>query len=372
MIYLDNSATSFYKPNCVKKAVVEALEKYTANAGRGSYDLAREVALKITDARENAKKLFGESFECIFTPGCSYALNLAILGTVKKDSHIITTYLEHNSVLRVLEALKQNGIADYTILFDLDKENIINNIRKNTTTIVTTHISNVTGELVDIELFSNIAKQYNLIYILDSAQSAGHINADFEKADLVAFAGHKGLSGLSGSGGLMIKKHIQLKPIIFGGTGHQSLNLTQPKNIPEGFETGTLSTIPIISLSSGIEYFLENKKEILEKENQLNDYMLKKLQSLNFIKLYSNPKNCHGVYAFNIENFDSGLIGDILNEEFNICVRTGFQCAPMVHKKLNTTKQGVVRASISAENSFEDIDVFINALISIFEKLKKI
>ena len=372
MIYLDNSATSFYKPDHVKKAVIEAVEKYTANSGRGSYDIAREVALKIAQARENAQRLFGKNFDCIFTSGCSLALNLAILGTSTKGCHIITTYLEHNSVLRVLEALKQNGIADYTVLFDLSQEAIQSAIRKNTTTIITTHVSNVTGEQVDIDLFSKIAKKYKLLYILDSAQSAGHIDANYEKADLVAFAGHKGLMGIQGAGGLMIKKGIVLKPILFGGTGHQSLNLTQPTDLPEGFEVGTLSTIPILSLSAGIEYFLDNKNEILAKEEKLNNYMLEKLQALDFITLYSNPKNCKGVFAFNIKDFDSGLIGDILNEEFNICVRTGFQCAPLVHKKLNTIQQGVVRASISADNSFDDIDVFINALIAINEKLSKL
>ena len=371
MIYLDNSATSFYKPDSVKKEIIEAINKYTANPGRGSYDLSREVALKINQARENAQLIFGKNFNCIFCSGCSFALNLAIMGSVRQGSHVITTYLEHNSVLRVLEHLKQQGFIEYTILFDLDKENIIKNIRKNTTTLITNHISNVTGEVVDINLFSNICKNYNLTYILDTAQSAGHIQADFEKADIIAFAGHKGLMGLSGCGGLMIKNKIKLKPIIFGGTGHQSLNLTQPNDYPEGFEVGTISTIPIISLSAGIEYFIKNKQYILEKEKNLTNYLITKLQSLKFIKLYSNPNNCNGVVAFNIAHFDSGLIGDILNDEYNICVRTGYQCAPMVHKKLKTENQGVVRASISFENSFDEIDIFINALKSIYDSLTK-
>ncbi|MBQ8430388.1 MAG: aminotransferase class V-fold PLP-dependent enzyme, partial [Clostridia bacterium] len=294
MIYLDNAATSFFKPKQVIDATMEAVNKYTANAGRGAYKVAQETSMKILDCRDKCVKLFGEEFECIFTPGCSYSLNLAILGTVKRNSHIITTYLEHNSVLRVLEMLKINGIIDYTVLTDFSKQNIEKYIKPNTTTIITTHVSNVTGEEIDLNLFSQICKEHGLIYIVDSAQGAGHCDADYSVADIVAFAGHKGLRSLMGVGGLMVKHHIKLKPIIFGGTGLKSKELVQPNDVPEGFEVGSLNAISIISLEAGIDNFLKNKKTIIEKEEKLTQYLIKKLKGLKFIKCYSKIEKCKG------------------------------------------------------------------------------
>jgi len=372
MIYLDNAATSFYKPECVKDSVRYALDNYTANAGRGAYDVARETGLKVEEVRERCKELFGSCFECIFTSGCSASLNLAILGSVKPNSHIITTYLEHNSVLRVLEELRKKRLIHYTILTDFSKENIERNIRYNTTHIITTHCSNVTGEVVDIKLFSSIAKKHNLIYILDTAQSAGHIDADFSVADIIAFAGHKGLKGISGVGGLMIKPHIKLNPIFYGGTGTSSIDLNQPTNIPEGFEVGTLPVIPIISLGEGIKYFLDNKTEILNIEKSLDEYLKFKLNNLSFIKKYWKDENVNGVFSFNVGDIPSSVVADILNEEYGICVRSGLHCAPLVHKYFGTTEQGMVRVSIGSENTIEDIDSLINALEEIHKMFNQI
>ena len=369
MIYLDSAATSFFKPKQVIDATMEAVNKYTANAGRGAYKVAQETSMKILDCRDKCVKLFGEEFECIFTPGCSYSLNLAILGTVKRNSHIITTYLEHNSVLRVLEMLKINGIIDYTVLTDFSKQNIEKYIKPNTTTIITTHVSNVTGEEIDLNLFSQICKEHGLIYIVDSAQGAGHCDADYSVADIVAFAGHKGLRSLMGVGGLMVKHHIKLKPIIFGGTGLKSKELVQPNDVPEGFEVGSLNAISIISLEAGINNFLRDKKIIIEKEEELTQYLIKKLKGLKFVKCYSKIENCKGVVAFNISNFDSGLVANILSEEFDVCCRSGFHCAPLVHKYYKTENQGMIRASINSDNSVEEIDEFISILSKVYNKL---
>ena len=371
MIYLDNSATSFYRPKVVKDAILNALENYTANSGRGAYEVARETSLKILEVREKCKDLFGQEFECILTPGCSYSLNLAIIGTVKPNSHIITTYLEHNSVLRVLEHLRQKKQISWTILTDFSKENIEKNIRSNTSMIITTHLSNVTGEIVDINLFSKIAKKHNLLYLIDTAQSAGHIDADFSVADMVAFAGHKGLNGLTGVGGLMVKKGIKLNPILFGGTGTSSVDLNQPHSASEDYEIGSLGSVQIISMGAGIQYFLDNKESIIKKENELSEYLKNKLLSLKFIKPYFNKDNCHGVFSFNVGDFASSLIADILSEDYDICVRSGLHCAPLVHKYYGTINQGMVRVSINEINSKEDIDILINALIEINKKLLK-
>ena len=368
MIYLDNAATSFYKPQSVKDAVINSFDNYTANAGRGAYNVAKETGLKVEEVRDTCKELFGECFECIFTSGCSTSLNLAILGTIKPNSHIITTYLEHNSVLRVLESLRKKKLIHYTVLTDFSKVNIERNIRYNTTHIITTHCSNVTGEVIDINLFSEIARKHNLLYILDTAQSAGHIEADFTNADIIAFAGHKGLKGISGVGGLMVKPSIKLSPILFGGTGTSSIDLNQPLSLPEGFEVGTLPVIPIISLGEGIKYFLNNKKEILSIEKVLGDYLKHELKKLNFIKKYWKDENVNGVYSFNVKELPSSLVADILNDDYNICVRSGLHCAPLVHKFNNTTEQGMVRVSLSSDNTKEDVDCLIKALKEINDK----
>lgn len=370
MIYFDNSATSFYKPQIVKDAIINALDNYTANAGRGGYLVANNTSMKIMETREVAKQLFGQSFECIFTPSCSHALNLAIMGSVKNGSHVLTTYLEHNSVLRVLEFLRKQGAITYTILTDFSTDNIKRNIKRNTTHIITTHISNVTGEKLDIDKISKIAKKHNLIYILDSAQGAGHVDDNFEECDMVAFAGHKGLKGLSGVGGLMVKSHIRLKPIVFGGTGSKSLELVQPTDYPEGFEVGSLGAVQIISLGAGIKHFLDNKQNIISKERELTEYFKQKLLGLKFIKTYFNPNNVHGVFAFNIDGLESSLVANMLDEKFNICVRSGFHCAPLVHKYHNTEKVGMIRASINDKNSKEEIDIFIDAIEEIYNTLK--
>ena len=178
MIYLDNAATSLKKTNEVLEAVEEAMVKYTANAGRGAYKVAQDISIKMMETRENINNFFGGKYKVIFTPSCSFALNLAIRGYAKPNMHIITTYLEHNSVLRTLEYLRQKGIITYTILYDLSKKSFLKNIRNNTKLIITTHVSNVTGERVDTSMVSKICKNYNIKYLLDTAQGAGHIPFD--------------------------------------------------------------------------------------------------------------------------------------------------------------------------------------------------
>lgn len=369
MIYLDNSATSFIKPNEVKKIVKIALEKWTANHNRGAYRVSQETSQKVIETRNLCKKLFGESFECILTPGCSYALNLGMRGVIEPNSHIITTYLEHNSVLRVLEFLKTEIGISYTVLEKFDINSFESCIKENTKMVITTHISNVTGEKLDIKAVSKFCEKHNLIYLLDCAQSAGHIEDDYECVDILAFAGHKGLKSLTGVGGLMVKSNIKLKPILFGGTGSNSLFLEQPKDVPDGFETGTLGTIPIISLGEGIKYYLKNKKNIEKKEKYLTNYLIKRLKELSYIKTYINPENCFGVCSFNLLNFDSGLIADLLAEQYDICVRSGLHCAPLVHKHYNTINQGMIRVSLNEFNTKEEIDRLINALDNIYKTL---
>ena len=367
MIYLDNAATTYYKPLEVKRAVNTAVNLYTANAGRGAHKLAQLSAEKIYEARQKVLDFFGaHNHECIFTSGCTSALNLAILGSVKQGGHIVTTYLEHNSVLRPLEYLKNQGKITYTVADSIDLKSIEQVIEDNTYMIINTWASNVTGERTDVKGINNLCKKYNLLHLVDTAQGAGHIFEDLNDVDMIAFAGHKGLCGIGGAGGLVVKQGTNLQPIMFGGTGTMSESLIQPSTIPESFESGTLANIPIIALGAGIDYVTKNKSYIIEKEKRLNDYLQQTLDNLDFLTPYY-AKNSVGVYSFNVNGYDSSYVSDYLNEKFAICTRSGLHCAPLVHKHFNTQECGAVRVSISADNTFEDIKTLEKALKSLYQ-----
>jgi len=368
MIYLDNGATTYYKPQEVKHAVNIAMNLYTANAGRGAHKLAQLSAEKIYDVREKVLKFFGaNNHECIFTSGCTSALNLAILGSVRLGGHIVTTYLEHNSVLRPLQHLKDLGKIDYTVVDDLSLASFERAIRPNTYMIITTQASNVTGERIDVNKVNLICKKYNLLHLVDTAQGAGHIFENLNNIDMIAFAGHKGLYGIGGVGGLIVKNGVELKPIMFGGTGTASESLIQPSTIPESFEVGTLANIPIISLGAGIDYVAKNKNYIIAKEEKLNLALKQTLDNLNFISPYYASNSC-GVYSFNVGDYDSSFVSDYLNERFGICTRAGLHCAPLVHKHLGTQDIGAVRVSISSDNTLDDIKILEIALKGLYNK----
>lgn len=366
MIYLDNGATTYYKPLQVKQAVNQAMNLYTANAGRGAHRLAQASAEKIFDTRQKLLKYFNaNNHQCIFTSGCTSALNLAIRGCVKKGGHVITTYLEHNSVLRTLEYLKGLGQIEYSILYSFDDDSIKKEIKPNTYMIITTQVSNVTGEILDVHRINKLCKQYGLLHLVDTAQGAGHIFDDLSDIDMIAFAGHKGLYGLGGVGGLIVKDGIELNPIIFGGTGTASESLIQPNNTPDGLEAGTLANIPIISLGAGVDYVSKHKSYIITKEEKLNKAMISMLEGLNFITKYY-AENSAGVYSFNVLDYDSSFVSDYLNEKFNICTRAGLHCAPLVHKFNSTEQRGAVRVSISSDNTLDDINILEKALKSLY------
>ncbi len=365
MIYLDNAATTYYKPYGVKRAVNDAMNLYTANAGRGGHKLAQLSAQKIYEVREKVLKFFNANeHDCIFTSGCTSALNLGILGSAKQGGHVITTYLEHNSVLRPLEYLKSLGKIDYTVVENIDIETIEQQIRPNTYMVITTQASNVTGERVDIKKVNELCKKYNLLHMVDTAQGGGHIFDSLDYVDMIAFAGHKGLYGLGGVGGLIVKNGVELSPILFGGTGTMSESLIQPNGKPEGFEVGTLPNIPIISLGAGIDYVLKNKNYLINKEKMLHNAITEMFGNLDFVTKYY-AKNSLGVYSFNVGNLDSSYVSDYLNERFGICTRSGLHCAPLVHKHFGTQDKGMVRVSLSSDNKLEDIKKLEYALKSL-------
>lgn len=369
MIYFDNAATSFYKPKEVKEAVKNALNIFTANPGRSGHKMSNMVAEEVFNVREKVKEFFkAADYDIIFTKNCTEALNLAIFGTLKTGDHVIATCYEHNSVLRPLEKLKSEGVEVSIIDCDLKDfpQTLEANIKSNTKLIITTMVSNVTGDICDVEKVSKICKNKNIKYLIDGAQASGHIMIDLSKidADFYAFAGHKGLLSIAGVGGLFVKDINALQPILFGGTGTNSIELIQPTDEIEGFETGTLPTVAILSLGAGIDFLNHNMKQIIQYEQELTTYLLNSIKNLNFINCYSS-KDALNVISFNIKGFESSLVSNLLDEKFNICVRAGLHCAPLIHKKLKTSEIGAVRVSLDFNNTKDEIDFLIHALKSI-------
>ena len=366
MIYFDNAATSFYKPKEVMEEINNSLNKLTANPGRSGHFLSIKAMLKVYETRENIKRFFNaKSHNVIFTKNCSEALNIAIFGLLKKGDHVIATCYEHNSVLRPLESLKEKGVEVSILNCDLKDfyKEFESEIKPNTKLVITTMISNVTGELCDVFSVGKICKQHSILYLIDAAQACGHVDINFEKlnVDILTFAGHKGLLGITGVGGLLIKENINLNHFMYGGTGTNSIDLNQPKEIPEGFEVGTIPTISIFSLNGGINFLTKNFEKIIKKEEKLSKYLYFSLKKLKFLEIYSKIDSVN-VFSFNIKNMDSMQVANILNEKYGICVRSGLHCAPLIHKKLKTEEQGAVRVSLDFNNSYKEIDCLIYAL----------
>lgn len=374
MIYFDNSASSLIKPINVKHATVDALNKFTANPGRSGHIMSQSVGEQIFETRELVKQFFNaDNYNVVFTKNCTEALNLAIFGSLKSGDHVIISCYEHNSVLRPLTHLKSKGVKLSVIDANLSEFHLHfkNAIKQNTAMVVLTAMSNVTGEQPNLIEVAKICKQNNVKLVIDGAQASGHKNINMQEidADFYAFSGHKGLCSITGVGGLLVKNGMELKPFIFGGTGTESENLNQPNDLPEGLEAGTIPTIPIISLKAGLQFLQANFAEIQKKEYSLSSYLYCKMHELPKIKLYnSQPKS--NVVSFNVLGADSAEIADILNEKYDICVRSGLHCAPLIHKKLGTMETGAVRVSLDFNNTKQEIDFFIKAMNEIVSTLK--
>ena len=423
LIYLDNAATSHYKPRSVKKAIIKSL-KTSANPGRSGHKLSLQNAINVYKTREIISQHFNLSNPnlVIFTKNCTEALNLAILGLVKnkniynnsyknfntktnienqnKESkkecitknsknsnqnfqpeitdkkHIICSCFEHNSVLRPLTYLKEQNMIELSIISPLSQPKIMLSdikkaIKNNTFLVCLTQISNVTGAENDIEEIGKYCKNNNILFLLDCAQSAGHKKIDMQKLNInfLTFAGHKGFLAPQGIGALCINSNILPIPINFGGTGTDSINLNQPSSPPECFESGTLMTPSIIALSKGIKYVEKRFDKHNKKVENLTKYLIQKLLLLekeNILKLYSPKDVKHGVISFNITNCDSVEVSTILDQEYNIAVRGGLHCAPLTHKYFNTEKTGMVRVSLSFKNNKKDIKKLIKAIKYIY------
>ena len=381
MIYLDNAATSFPKPESVYKAVDKCLREYGANPGRSGHKLALKAGRAIYETRELICDLFNidNPMQVIFTSNATDSLNLAIKGILKKGDHVITSGMEHNSVIRPIKTLEEIGVENTVVecsddgLIKIDE--LKKAIKKNTKLIAIAHASNVTGTLMPIDEIGKIAKKSNILLMVDAAQTAGVYNIDVKKMniDLLAFPGHKGLMGPQGTGVLYVRGGIELRQMKEGGTGSKSESLLQPQIIPDRYESGTPNTPGIVGMGAGIKYILDTGIDNIRKhEEELTAYMLSELKKIEKIIIYGtkDAKKQASVISINVGDLDSSEISYILDQAFDIAVRSGLHCAPLAHKSLGTFEQGTVRFSIGYFNKKTDIDNAVSALKKICEEME--
>lgn len=380
MLYFDHGATSFPKPKPVMEGVLRAMESFGANPGRSGHQLALRASREIFDARETVARFFNvkDPKQVIFTGSCTEALNLGIKGVLEKGDHVITTSMEHNSVLRPIKALEEEGVENTILTCNKDGslplELMDESIKENTKLIVLTHSSNLTGTLMPVKEVGKIARERGILFCVDAAQTAGLYPIDVEmmNIDLLAAPGHKGLLGPQGTGFLYIREGLLLKTLTEGGTGSKSQDLIQPDILPDRYESGTPNTPGIIGLKAGIEYILDRGREnLLAHEQSLANYFLQEVEKMDFIQVYG-PKDCKKqspVVALNFRGMDSSEIAYILDSMFNIAVRPGLHCAPLAHKTIGTLEQGAIRFSFGYSTSLEDVKAAIEAMKSIGEEL---
>ena len=375
-IYLDNAATSFPKPQIVIDDMMNYMMNCGGNASRGSSSIALAGNRAIYDCRETIANFFNfdKVENVIFTNNITTSLNIILHSLVKENWHVITTTMDHNSVLRPLEKLKNtlNIEVDYA---KADNEGFISPstieslIKSNTKLVIMSHASNLTGSIQDITSIGAICKKHGIFFVVDTAQTAGIIPIDMKASNInvLAFTGHKSLFGPQGIGGFIIDDKInEVMDIVFaGGTGSSSFSLEHPRELPDKFECGTLNTPGIIGLNSGINFIKkEGLEKIRAKEEKLCAYALTELSKIDNIIIYGSmdASKRTSTILFNIKDIDSSELGFYLDFEKGIVTRTGIHCAPLGHQTLVHDQHGGVRISPGYFNTKEDIDLLIDSL----------
>ncbi|OPJ56118.1 aminotransferase class V-fold PLP-dependent enzyme [Clostridium chromiireducens] len=382
LIYLDNAATTYPKPEIVYTTMDKVLREECVNAGRGSYKLARKANTLIEDTRKLLLELINskaKNEKVIFTPSATIAINQVLRGIEwEKINNVYVSPFEHNAIMRTLHSLsKLNDFNIHIIPFDnltfeLKDADLKVMFAKNTPDmIVLSHISNVTGYILPIKQCHDLAEKYNPINIVDCAQSLGIVPVDITEelsmCDFIIFAGHKSLYGPLGVAGFIcLNSNINLKEIITGGTGSDSTNLEMPQDGEKRYEVGSYNIYAIAGLNAALRWINNTDiKEIFKHEKRLSEILVQELKSINGIEVYvpSNLANHIGVVAFNIEGYKASEVGTILDDEFNVCVRTGHHCAPYVAAFLEgMAKYGTIRASIGYFTNENDIRIFIDSV----------
>lgn len=375
MIYFDNAATSLPKPPSVGQAVLEAINTL-GGAGRGGHPAALAATRCVFKTRKAAAQLLGSSADrTVFTSNATESLNIAILGLLKKEDHVITTVMEHNSALRPLYRLRSQGMELSVVGIDrkgnLDYGGFSRALRPNSRAVVCTHASNLTGTLNDLDFISDFCKRNGLLLIVDASQTAGvfPIRADELGIDVLCFTGHKGLLGPQGTGGLCIRKGLDVTPLKVGGSGLHSYSETHPTEMPEALEAGTINAHGLAGLLAGIEYISDTGIDVIRgRELALASRFLEGVAEIPGVHIYGDSEAPHApIVTLNVGDLDSAEVGDRLSCFYQICVRTGTHCAPLAHKALGTQEQGAVRFSFSCFNSEEEIETGIRAIAEIAE-----
>ena len=401
LIYLDNAATSFPKPPQVMEAMAHYMTDVGANPGRAGHYLARKAEHIVWHTRESLARLFNvaKPERIVFSLNVTEAINTVLLGFLKEGDHVITTAMDHNAVLRPLEFMRKKGHISVDIVpcdrqGFLDLDALKKCLRKNTALVAVNHASNVCGTLQDIRVVKGIVGEIPLL--VDTAQTAGCVPIDTKRdgIDFLAFTGHKGLLGPQGTGGVYIREGLSVRPLKRGGTGSMSESLDQPDFLPDALESGTQNNVGIAGLGAGVDYILERGVDnIMKQEQALTAALLKKLRHLPGISVYGpldasrqtatlsltfdsilpdgEDQSLGGCGAINLAWMEEGMgpdeIGSILNDSFDVLVRTGLHCAPLAHKTLGTFPEGTIRLSMGVFNTLEDVAIVAEAIQKIAE-----
>ena len=373
MIYMDNGATSHPKPPEVIDTMLDVMTNYCANPGRAGHEMAARTAKEIYKARVAVSTLFGieDPGQLIFTKNCTESLNMALKGILKEGDHVITSSMEHNSVVRPLMELRKKGVVTTFVSCkqdgSMDIMAIKSAIRKNTKMIVMTAASNVTGTKMPLEEIGRLALRKGLIFMVDGAQGAGCMDLNVEKnhIDVLAAPGHKGLLGPQGTGILYVRKGIKMNPLLAGGTGSRSKEEEQPEDFPEGYESGTVNSPGIIALGTAARLVNKIGVDVIEEhERRLTEKLQKGLKAIKGITVYG-PEDIRkktAVIAVNIEEMDCEEVAAILNDEYGIAVRSGFHCSGRAHQTIGTAETGCVRICPGLYTSEKEIDMVIAAM----------
>jgi len=371
VIYLDNAATTWPKPEAVYRAVDAAMREHGANPGRGSYRMSVDAQRIVDEARQAICHLFNapDPARVIFTLNCTDALCIALKGLIKAGDRVVTGPFEHNSVVRPLSSLRRSGtqvaVARSTKTFGIDLDHFRELCRDRVDYVVLSHVSNVTGSVSPVKEIAEMTHQRGGLLILDAAQSAGELEIDMQElgVDVLAAPGHKGLYGPMGTGVLVLSAALPVKPLREGGTGFKSENPEQPEEYPWRLEAGTLNLPGIAGLAAGVR-FVESVGvgTIAEHEANLARALASELRKIDGVTVFCEPVPRTGVVSLRLETGDVALAGAILDEAFGIAVRTGLHCAPATHKAIGTFPEGTVRVSFGQFNTQDHVDALVAAI----------
>lgn len=378
MIYLDNAATTLHKPPEVAEAVKNAILT-AGNAARGAHGASLSASRMVFETRSRLAELFScpRADHVVFTANSTEALNIAVYGLISAGDHVISTDLEHNSVLRPLYDMQTRGAAVDFVRADrrgnIRYEDMEALFRPNTKAVVCTHASNLTGNMLDIARIGAMAHAHGALLVIDASQTAGAALIDMQKMgiDVLCFTGHKGLMGPQGTGGLCIRPGVELRPLLRGGTGVHSYDREQPKEYPARLEAGTLNGHGLAGLHAALDFILRQGAESIgARERQLMRRFYEGVRSIPGVTVYGDftaPERA-AIVTLNIRDYDSAEIADILAEDYGIATRAGAHCAPRMHEALGTVQQGAVRFSFSFFNTEEEADAAVSAVRELAEE----